>query len=357
MYISDLKTGYYYYIQAKYLRGFERYYGKIEDITKVLSIKVVEKPQQEYWTTLKVSCAEYKNPKSKDGVWYIIGKYISKIREEKYNYKYYLKITYVNDKYGKNRNRILETNKSLLEYHNVFKQIDSTIMQKKPLYIPVESNTSKAGFEIVKIKDIHKVACDDNGNQLYQCDDKWLLDPDYNPQLGVLHRRLVSTQLVYWDYVKSINRANTFFEDEYDRLTEESITTKNEIVELKLANKELQDRINKLTNDNELLKQANLTKNKNYVELQKNYYVVSDKLKQLQDNEIHDDYDKTEGKQKCNLENCSNNEGTINPDDTNVYGSKISDVRKIKELESTINDLKLMLAERDLEIYNLKKDR
>jgi len=352
MYISDLKTGYNYYIQARYLRGFERYYGNKEDITKVLSIKLVEKPQQEYWTTLKVSCTEYKNPKSKDGVWYIQGKYISKIREEQYNYKYYLKITYVNDKYAKNRNRILETNKSLLEYHNIFKEINSTIMQSKPLYIPIESNTNKAGFEIVKIKDIHKVAYDDNDKQVHDYDNKWLLDPDYNPQLGVLHRRLVTTQLVYSDYVKSVTRANTFCQDEYDRLEDEWAKAKNDVTELKITVAELKDAI---ANKDKIIKQAeeeskksaalSELKTKNYIELLRKY------------NELHDKYEETENKQNCTLENCCSNEGTINPDDTNVYGSKLSDVRKIKELEATINDLKLMLAERDLEIYNLKKDR
>lgn len=352
MYISDLKTGYYYYIQAKYLRGFERYYGKIEDIKKVLSIKVVEKPQQEFWTTLKVSCTEYKNPKSKDGVWYIQGKYISKIREEQYNYKYYLKVTYVNDKYGKNRNRIIEATKPLLEYHNVFKEINDTLMRKGPLYLPIESNTNKAGFEIVKLKDIHKVAYDDDGKQVHKYDDKWLLDADYNPQLGILERRLVSTQLVYTDYIKLLTTKNNFCEEEYDRLEDEWVKVKNEVTELKITVAELKDAN---ANKDKIIKQAEESakqssalcelKTKNYIELLGKY------------NELHDKYDKTLGNSNCTLENYSNNEGTINTDDTNVYGSKISDVRKIKELEDTINDLKQIIAEKELEIYKLKKDR
>ena len=335
MTLDELKIGQVYYIRAKYLRGFKRYFGLTTDLEQKVLVTINDVPSRFDWTTVKVICPQFKNPKSYDGIWYLEGRYVKYLEGDKVSYKYYLKVRYVDDKYGKNRNRILLVSRDSLYKIDFFKQINKF----KPYYLPIASKTNKKGFELVEVKDCHKVAYDEYDKQVYE-NDKWLLDEEYNNSLGILERDIKDPQNVYSSYVELKQKDNTFFEEEYDRLNDESITIKNELVELKLDNKELKDKINKLEEDKKLLEYVNKSKNIHYAELLKQY------------NELHDKYNKTESK-----ENFSNNEGTINPDDTNVYGSKISDVRKIKELEAIINDLKLMLAERDLEIYNLKKDR
>lgn len=335
MTLDELKIGQVYYIRAKYLRGFKRYFGLTTDLEQKVLVTINDVPSRFDWTTVKVICPQFKNPKSYDGIWYLEGRYVKYLEGDKVSYKYYLKVRYVDDKYGKNRNRILLVSRDSLYKIDFFKQINKF----KPYYLPIASKTNKKGFELVEVKDCHKVAYDEYDKQVYE-NDKWLLDEEYNNSLGILERDIKDSQNVYSAYVELKQKDNTFFEEEYDRLNDESITLKNELVELKLDNKELKDKINKLEEDKKLLEYVNKSKNIHYAELLKQY------------NELHDKYNKTESK-----ENFSNNEGTINPDDTNVYGSKISDVRKIKELEAIINDLKLMLAERDLEIYNLKKDR
>jgi len=42
-------------------------------------------------------------------------------------------------------------------------------------------------------------------------------------------------------------------------------------------------------------------------------------------------------------------------DNYNVYGSKLEDVEKIKYLEHTIEILKTIIADKELEIYKLKE--
>jgi hypothetical protein len=42
-------------------------------------------------------------------------------------------------------------------------------------------------------------------------------------------------------------------------------------------------------------------------------------------------------------------------DEYNVYGSKLKDVKKIKELENTIVILKNIVADKELEIYRLNE--
>jgi len=42
-------------------------------------------------------------------------------------------------------------------------------------------------------------------------------------------------------------------------------------------------------------------------------------------------------------------------DNYNVYGSKLKDVYKIKELENTITILKKIIADKELEIYKLNE--
>ena len=297
MNLDELKIDQYYYIRAKYLRGFKKYFGLTADLEKKVFVKINELPSRIDWTTIKVICREFKNPKSYAGIWYLEGRYVKYLEEDNINYKYYLKVRYVDDKYGKNRNRILLVSKESLQKIDFFKQIN----RFKPYQLPIASKTNKKGFELVEVKDCHKIAYDEYDKQLYE-NDKWLLDEEYNNSLGILERDIKDPQTVYLAYIELKQKSNTFCEEEYDRLEDEWVKAKNDVAELKVNNKELQDKINK-------------------------------------------------------LENYSNNEGTINPDDTNVYGSKLSDIRKIKELEAIINDLKLMLAERDLEIYNLKKDR
>ena len=71
-----------------------------------------------------------------------------------------------------------------------------------------------------------------------------------------------------------------------------------------------------------------------------------------------DELDKVELERKI-FEAKSNPENSkfTNELEVNVYGSKLEDVKKINELENTIKDLKQIIAEKELEIYNLKKDR
>lgn len=346
MTLDELKIGQLYYIRAKYLRGFKRYFGLTTDLEKKVLVQIKEVPSHFGWNTVKVICPQFKNPKSYEGIWYLEGRYVKYLEGNEISYKYYLKIRYVDDKYGKNRNRILLVSKDSLYKIDFFKQINKF----KPYYLPISSKTNKKGFELVEVKDCHKIAYDEYDKQLYE-NDKWLLDEEYNNSLGILERDIKDPQNVYSAYVELKQKSNTFCEEEYDRLEDEWVKAKNDVAELKITVAELKDAN---ANKDKIIKQIeesakktsaiNELKTKNYIELLRKY------------NELHNKYEETENKQNCTLENCSN-EGTINPDDTNVYGSKLSDVRKIKELEEIINDLKLMLAERDLELYKLRKDK
>ena len=108
MTLDELKIGQSYYIRAKYLRGFKRYFGLTTDLEKKVPVTITELPSRFDWTTIKVICPEFKNPKSYEGIWYLEGRYVKYLEGDKISYRYYLKVRYVDDKYGKNRNRILE---------------------------------------------------------------------------------------------------------------------------------------------------------------------------------------------------------------------------------------------------------
>ena len=351
---EDIKEGNIYYIPAKYLRGFETYF-KNEDSTKKVTIQIIENSSGLGWYTMKATCKEYKNPKTLNGSWYIEGKYVKHITEDEIDYKYYLKVYYTDDKYGDNRYRIIETDKQTLIDHNVFVGINAC----RDFYLALESKTNKYKYEIVRVMDICKRAIDINDNPIFEFESqkKWFEDEQYYP--GILDRKIVKEQNILKGNVRERKdfielatiKSNNFFEQEYDRLTDELCTAKNDNCELKVENKELKDisekqkliiqgeRKDRKEVEDKYQKLFEL-KNKSYIELLKKY------------NELHDSCSKTEDYNS----NYSNNK-VCEDEDTNVYGSKLSDVKKIKELEATINDLKLMLAERDLELYKLKKDR
>ena len=147
---NKLFYGQLYYIKAKYLRAFKKYYklkALYEEIVEVYLTKTSFNTSN--YNVIAVTCEKYHNPKTEGGYWYIENKDVCKLYSDKdmagLEYAYFLKIKYLNEKYSSNRKRILSVTSENLKKYGLFRGVPAA----GPFYLAIESKSSKNGFEIV----------------------------------------------------------------------------------------------------------------------------------------------------------------------------------------------------------------
>lgn len=267
MEIKDLKENGTYYIRAKYLRAFERYFGKTQDVEQLVEVTLIQKPFDRGYYSAKFLCSAFKNPVSDGGYWYIEGnnlKYLTEKKEYEENteFTYYLKISYLNDKYGKNKSRILK-----LENGDGIKA--ARLCRSVPAFLAIESKSNSDGFEIVTVHNMLRVPSKSTlPSATSKIVEDYLLDSEFNSYLGILNRRVVDPQFVYKAYTNLQSKENTFDQKEYDKLLQKEIEDKNEITQLKI--------------ELDKLKTIIKVKTEVYIKLLTNYNKVNCKLKELE---------------------------------------------------------------------------
>lgn len=232
---NKLFYGQLYYIKAKYLRAFKKYYklkALYEEIVEVYLTKTSFNTSN--YNVIAVTCEKYHNPKTEGGYWYIENKDVCKLYSDKdmagLEYAYFLKIKYLNEKYSSNRKRILSVTSENLKKYGLFRGVPAT----GPFYLAIESKSSKNGFEIVQVDDVGEISLADYSEWVKDSKKiEWLDDENYNSHLGILDRDIVDYQKVCKKYSATTMRWNTFLDDEYEKLLNENLLNKNEILELK----------------------------------------------------------------------------------------------------------------------------
>lgn len=290
-----------YYIRTKHIRGFNKYFPKVDpsaiakfELKSNFQLMVNFQSRTLEIGTVRVEGTEYTNPKSTKGLWYIEN------RSLKYIFADTKELVQYDVPEWKNYLRIQyeDYEKYGLNAERYLEVSDEELNRldgNYTSYALISSNSNPEGYELVKLKGLlRRTQCPNGESPLY--------------------RTILS---------------NSFFAKK---------------VQKKYFDKLCNSKLNEKVNVPDIFVQ-NGTLNGKPVTIG----YMKPKLDEL-------DGIKLERKTFDTNSNPDNSKFT-NELEVNVYGSKLEDVKKIKELENTINDLKQIIAEKELEIYNLKKDR